>query len=148
MLPRSTTSARPPRGSGRQLCRSRILVVVDNDENRDMYMDHLKSVGFGAIGASDGETAIEAARALRPAIIVMDVSLPRMSGWDATRLLKADSLTRDIPVFALTGHAEATARDEAQRAGCDLFLSKPCSSPELAAHIFRVLDQHRISSTL
>ena len=103
-------------------------------------MEYLKQAGFGVMGAVDGATAIEAARVHHPAVIVMDISMPGIDGCEATRILKADPETRDILVFAVTGHAEASYREQAADAGCDLFVAKPCSPQELVEHISRHLD--------
>ena len=105
-----------------------------------MYMEYLKLAGFSVMGAVDGATAIEAARSHHPAIIIMDLSMPGVDGCEATRIIKADPLTRDILIFAVTGHAEATYREQATSAGCDLFIAKPCAPPELVEHICRQLD--------
>jgi len=105
-----------------------------------MYMEYLKFEGFSVMGAVDGATAIEVARSHHPAVIVMDLSMPGVDGCGATRVLKADPETRDILIFAVTGHAEASYREQATRAGCDLFIAKPCSPQELVEHIRRQLD--------
>jgi two-component system cell cycle response regulator DivK len=118
-----------------------VVVVDDAEDNREMYIDYLATAGFRAEGAADGASAIEAARTLLPALIVMDLSLPGIDGLAATRILKADPLTRDILVIALTGHAEPKYREAAQSAGCDLFLAKPCSPQTLLDAICRVLDR-------
>ncbi|MDB5217026.1 MAG: Response regulator [Myxococcaceae bacterium] len=105
-----------------------------------MYMEYLKFAGFGVLGAVNGATAVEAARTHHPAVIVMDISMPGVDGCEATRILKADPETRDILVFAVTGHAETSYREQAMAAGCDLFIAKPCSPQELVEHICRHLD--------
>jgi two-component system, cell cycle response regulator DivK len=139
-MARKPTPAPPPTRSRAQLKRPRILVVDDVADNREMYMEYLKFAGFGVMGAVDGATAIEVARSHHPAVIVMDLSMPGIDGCGATRALKADPATRDILIFAVTGHAEASYREEAARAGCDLFLAKPCSPQELVEHICHQLD--------
>lgn len=140
-MARKSSPAPPPRAiSGAKLRRPRILVVDDVADNREMYMEYLKFAGFGVMGAVNGATAVEAARTHHPAVIVMDLSMPDMDGCDATRILKADPKTRDILVFAVTGHAEASYREQAKDAGCDLFIAKPCSPQELVEHICRHLD--------
>ena len=105
-----------------------------------MYMEYLEFAGFSVLGAVDGATAIDAARAHHPAVIVMDLSMPGVDGCGATAVLKGDPATRDILIFAVTGHAEASYRERATRAGCDLFIAKPCSPQELVEHIRRYLD--------
>jgi CheY-like chemotaxis protein len=119
----------------------RVLVVDDDADNRDMYVDFFGLAGFDAVGANDAPTAIELARTFRPALITMDLWLPGMSGSEATRILKTDPTTRDIIVFALTGHAESKYREEAAQAGCDLFIAKPCLPQELLEHVLRALDE-------
>lgn len=124
-----------------QMRSPRVLVVDDDDDNREMYVEYLGLGGFVVTGAADATTALAIARAQRPAVIVMDVSLPGMDGLEATRLLKADPLTRDCFVIVLTGRAEQVYRDGAERAGCDLFLSKPCLPPVLLEEIVRGMEQ-------
>lgn len=139
--PSTSPSPSPRRAiSGATLRRPRVLVVDDVDDNREMYMEYLGLAGFSVMGAVDGATAVEAARSHRPALIVMDLSMPGVDGCGATRILKTDPKTRDIPVFAVTGHAEASYREQAMAAGCDLFIAKPCSPQDLVEHICRHLD--------
>lgn len=118
-----------------------VLVVDDKDDNRDMYLEYLEFIGFRVAGARDGEGAIAAARSLHPSVILMDLSLPGTDGWAATRILKADPATRDILIVAVTGHAAPAHRDEALRAGFDLFLAKPCLPREIARHVVELLDR-------
>ncbi len=117
-----------------------VLVVDDFTDNREMYSEYLAFSGFRVIQATNGREAVETARAERPDIIIMDLSLPVMDGWEATRLLKADEGTRDIPVVALTGHALAANSKEARAAGCDSFLTKPCMPDKLVVEIERMLQ--------
>jgi two-component system, cell cycle response regulator DivK len=117
-----------------------VLVVDDMRDNREMYMEYLRFAGFRVAGAADGEAAIEAARTLRPSVILMDLSLPGIDGWEATRVLKADRETRHIHIVAVTGHAEPTCRARAMEVGCDLFIAKPSLPEEIAQHIVRLLD--------
>ena len=112
-----------------------VLVVDDFVDNREMYSEYLAFSGYRVIQATNGREAVEAAKAQRPDIIVMDLSLPVMDGWEATRLLKANEGTRHIPVVALTGHALAAHSKEAQAAGCDSFLTKPCLPDALVVEI-------------
>jgi two-component system, cell cycle response regulator DivK len=116
-----------------------ILVVDDSVDNREMYTEYLELSGFATVEAVDGASAVATARSVHPAVVLMDLSLPGMDGWEATQILKADPLTKDILVFALTGHAEAASRDHAQQAGCDLFIAKPCSPQDLVEHVMREL---------
>lgn len=102
-----------------------VLVVDDYADAREMYAESLLVCGFRVAEAADGLAALHLARTLAPDVILMDLSLPGMDGWEATRQLKADARTRHIPVVALTGHALASALDAARRAGCDRFVVKP-----------------------
>ena len=120
--------------------KSLVLVVDDFADNREMYSEYLSYSGFEVIEARTGKEAIEAAQARMPDIIIMDLSLPVMDGWEATRRLKADERTRRIPVVALTGHALAGHSKGARDAGCDSFLAKPCLPDQLVAEIKRMLE--------
>jgi two-component system cell cycle response regulator DivK len=112
-----------------------VLVVDDCEDNRDLYRLALASEGFEVHTAANGCEAVERARALRPHCIVMDLSLPVMDEWTATRRLKADGRTKDIPVVALTGHSLKGYEARAREAGCDAFLTKPCLPEELSTVI-------------
>ncbi len=103
-----------------------VLVVEDYQDAREMYAAYLQFSGYRVAEASNGLEAVEKARELLPAIILMDLALPKMDGWEATRLLKADERTRHIPIVALTGHALAGHAEGARQAGCDAFVTKPC----------------------
>jgi CheY-like chemotaxis protein len=103
----------------------------------------LRYSGYDVVEASNGYEALERATELVPDIILMDLALPRMDGWEATRRLKADARTRHIPVVALTGHALAGHADSAQKAGCDAFVTKPCLPDALVAEIKRLLGAPR-----
>jgi two-component system, cell cycle response regulator DivK len=116
-----------------------VLVVDDFADNREMYSEYLTYSGYDVIEAKNGKEALEAAQARAPDIIIMDLSLPVMDGWEATRRLKADARTRRIPVVALTGHALAGHSQGAREAGCDSFLAKPCLPDQLVAEIKRML---------
>jgi CheY-like chemotaxis protein len=117
-----------------------VLVVEDYQDAREMYAEYLTFSGFRVAEAANGIEALEKARELLPDIILMDLALPRMDGWEATRRLKSDARTRDIPVVALTGHALAGHADGARQAGCDAFVTKPCLPDALVAEIQRMLD--------
>jgi len=117
-----------------------ILVVEDNEMNRDMLCRRLERQGYAVLVAQDGIEGVEMARAERPDLIVMDLSLPRVDGWEATRRLKGDERTRAIPVIALTAHAMSTDRDKALAAGCDDFDTKPVDFARLAGKIERALS--------
>jgi len=116
-----------------------VLLVDDYPDAREMYSEYLGFAGYDVVEATSGSEAIEKAERLQPDIILMDLSLPGMDGWEATRRLKSASRTRTIPVVALTGHALAGHSDQAKRAGCDAFVTKPCLPDALVAEIRRVL---------
>jgi two-component system, cell cycle response regulator DivK len=117
-----------------------ILVVDDYQDAREMYAEYLQFSGFRVAEARNGNEAIEQAFALRPDLILMDLSLPGMDGWEATRQLKSDERTRHIPVVALTGHALAGASEGARKAGCDAFVTKPCLPDDLVVEVRRMLN--------
>jgi CheY-like chemotaxis protein len=106
-----------------------------------MYSEYLQFSGFDVIEAANGIEALDRAVDAKPDIILMDLSLPVMDGWEATRRLKADKRTAGIPVVALTGHALAGISEGAKRAGCDAFVTKPCLPDALVAEIRRLLDE-------
>lgn len=103
----------------------RILVVEDNRDNMTLIVDILTSLDYDVIEATDGETGVEKAQAEKPDLILMDLSLPKMDGWEATANLKGDDATREIPIIALTAHAMIGDKERALEAGCDDYLSKP-----------------------
>lgn len=117
-----------------------VLVVDDFLDNRELYAQYLAFAGFRVAEAVDGLDALGKAAALLPDVIIMDLSLPRLDGWEATRRLKKDPATRHIPVIALTGHAMAGHAEGALEAGCDSFVTKPCVPEDLEVEIRRVLD--------
>jgi CheY-like chemotaxis protein len=117
-----------------------ILVVDDYQDAREMYAEYLQFSGFRVAEARNGSEAVERAVALKPDLILMDLSRPGMDGWEATRRLKADEHTRHIPVVALTGHALAGASDGARKAGCDSFVTKPCLPDALVVEVRRMLS--------
>ena len=117
-----------------------ILVVDDYQDAREMYAEYLLFSGFRVAEARNGNEAVAQALSLRPALILMDLSLPGMDGWEATKILKADERTRHIPVVALTGHALAGASDGAKKAGCDAFVTKPCLPDDLVVEVRRMLQ--------
>jgi two-component system, cell cycle response regulator DivK len=123
-----------------------VLVVEDYQDAREMYAAYLQFSGFEVAEAGNGIEAIEKTRELLPDIVLMDLALPRMDGWEATRRLKNDDRTKHIPVVALTGHALAGHAEGAREAGCDAFVTKPCLPDALVAEIRRLLDQHRRKS--
>lgn len=116
-----------------------VLIVDDFADNREMYGQFLEFSGFRVAEAQNGHEALEKAFALRPDLIVMDLSLPGLDGWEATRRLKADDRTRATPVIALTGHALAGHSKGAMDAGCDAFITKPCLPERLLEEITSML---------
>jgi CheY-like chemotaxis protein len=116
-----------------------ILIVEDNEMNRDMLSRRLERKGYQVLMAVDGEMGIELARSGAPDLILMDMSLPVVDGWEATRRLKADEALRHIPVIALTAHAMANDRDKALEAGCDDYDTKPIELPRLLAKMETLL---------
>lgn len=121
--------------------RPRVLLVDDYPDAREMYSEYLDFAGFDVVEAANGMEALARAVDATPDIILMDLSLPVMDGWEATRRLKADRRTARIPVVALTGHALAGISDGAMRAGCDAFVTKPCLPEDLVREICRILDR-------
>jgi CheY-like chemotaxis protein len=120
--------------------RPRVLLVDDYPDVREMYCEYLEFSGFDVIEAVNGVEALERALDAAPDVILMDLSLPVMDGWEATRRLKADRRTAGIPVLALTGHALAGISEGAMKAGCDGFVTKPCLPEDLVKEIRRILD--------
>lgn len=118
---------------------ARILLVEDNEMNRDMLSRRLERRGYEVIVAVDGEEGVARAKADAPAIVLMDMSLPGIDGWEATRQLKAAEETRAIPVLALTAHAMAGDREKALEVGCDDFDTKPVDLPRLLGKIESLL---------
>ena len=118
-----------------------VLLVDDYPDAREMYSEYLQYSGFDVIEAGNGIEALQQAIEREPDIILMDLSLPVMDGWEATRRLKADRRTAGIPVVALTGHALAGISEGARRAGCDAFVTKPCLPEDLVKEIRKVLEQ-------
>lgn len=112
-----------------------VLLVEDFDDAREMYRDYLEFSGFRVETARDGREAIEKARALRPHLILMDLSLPGIDGWEATRVLKNDPATAHLIIIALSAHAMAPEGDRARAAGCDGFIAKPCLPTDLVNEI-------------
>src|SRR4051812_1234345 len=116
-----------------------VLVVEDYQDAREMYVAYLQFAGYQVAEATDGEQAIEKTLELMPDIILMDLALPKMDGWEATRRLKLDERTSHIPIVVLTGHALSGHADGARQAGCDSFVTKPCLPDALVVEIERML---------
>ena len=120
--------------------RLRVLLVDDYADAREMYSEYLEFAGFEVVQAGNGMEALQRAIDTAPDIILMDLSLPVMDGWEATRRLKADHRTAAIPVVALTGHALASISEGAKQAGCAAFVTKPCLPEDLVREIRQILD--------
>jgi len=116
-----------------------ILIVEDNEMNRDMLSRRLERRGYEVCVATDGLQGLDLARARVPDLILMDMSLPRMDGWEATRLLKAEPTTSHIPIIALTAHAMLSDRDKAFAAGCNDYDTKPVEFHRLLGKIHSLL---------
>ncbi len=119
---------------------ARILIVEDNEMNRDMLSRRLARRGYEIETAVDGSEGVRAARERHPDLVLMDLSLPVMDGWEAIRILKGDDASKAIPVIALTAHALVTDREEALATGSDEFETKPVDLPRLLEKIERLLD--------
>ena len=116
-----------------------ILIVEDNEMNRDMLSRRLERKGYKILIAVDGAEGVDVARAQMPDLILMDMSLPVVDGWEATRRIKADENLKHIPIIALTAHAMANDREKALDAGCDEYDTKPIELPRLLAKIEALL---------
>ena len=114
---------------------AKILLVEDNEMNRDMLSRRLKRRGFDLLIAVDGQQGVDIATEKKPDLILMDMSLPVLDGWEATRRVKAQESTRDIPIIALTAHAMAGDRESAMEAGCDEYDTKPVELSRLLEKI-------------
>ena len=123
---------------------AKILLVEDNEMNRDMLSRRLLRNGYEVVIAVDGGEGVAMATAESPDLILMDMSLPVLDGWEATRQLKAELKTREIPVIALTAHAMAGDRQKALAAGCDDFDTKPVELPRLLTKIEALLQKPRV----
>jgi len=117
----------------------KLLIIEDNEENRDALSRRLQRRGFEVLFATDGIEGIEKARNEKPDLILMDMNMPKLDGWEATRQLKADDGTRAIPIIALTAHAMAGDRERALEVGCAEYHTKPVELPKLLAQIEAIL---------
>jgi len=118
---------------------ARILLVEDNEMNRDMLSRRLERKGYQVVIAVDGQQAINLAASEKPDLILMDMSLPVVDGWEATRRLKADAQTKQIPIIALTAHAMPEDERKAREAGCNDYDTKPIELPRLMGKIEALL---------
>jgi CheY-like chemotaxis protein len=116
----------------------KILVVEDNDMNRDMLCRRLQRKGYDVVVAIDGKAGVEASATAHPDLILMDMSLPIIDGWEATRRIRAEPSTAAIPIIALTAHAMAGDREKAMNAGCSDYETKPIEWPDLLDKIVRL----------
>ena len=123
----------------------KILLVEDNEMNRDMLSRRLQRKGYCVVTAEDGEKGLLLARSETPDLILMDISLPVMSGWEVTRLLKANEATRHIPIIALTAHAMVSDREKAIGIGCDDYDTKPVDFVRLSEKIESLLVEKKVS---
>ena len=119
----------------------KILLVEDNEMNRDMLSRRLERRGYEVVMAMDGEQAVALAQSAAPDLILMDMSLPVLNGWDATRRIKGAPATQSIPIIALTAHAMADDREKAMAAGCDDYDTKPVDLERLLPKIERLLKR-------
>lgn len=117
----------------------RILLVEDHEDNRNIYRTILEHYGYEVVIATDGQSGIRLAREARPDLVLMDLSIPVVDGWEATRLLKADGETSSIPIIALSAHALAEDRERARQAGCDGYLAKPVEPRRVLEEVARFL---------
>lgn len=124
----------------------KILLVEDNEMNRDMLSRRLERKGYQVVLALDGESGVEMARTEAPDLVLMDMSLPVLDGWEATRRLKANDATQHIPVIALTAHAMSSDREKALEAGCDDYDTKPIELPRLLFKIEALLNGGHMKS--
>ena len=120
---------------------AKILLVEDNEMNRDMLSRRLQSRGYQVVLAVDGQSGVEMAQNQAPDLVLMDMSLPVLDGWEATRRLKADAPTKHIPIIALTAHAMSGDREKALDAGCDDYDTKPIELPRLLGKIEALLSR-------
>ena len=123
-----------------------VLLVEDNDDNVIVYSTILEHFGYNVVIARTGEEALEQARALHPPIVLMDISIPVIDGWEATQILKADPATSDILIVALTAHALASDREKALQVGCNDYLAKPCEPRAVVATVARLIGPARPSA--
>jgi two-component system cell cycle response regulator DivK len=119
-----------------------VLVVDDFEDGRTLCAEYLQFRGYRVATAEDGQDALDKAFELRPDLILMDLSLPILDGWEATRRLRRDARTEDIPVVALTAHALQAPVEEAKQAGCVAVLTKPIEPAFLASEVQRILAEH------
>ena len=118
-----------------------VLLVEDNEDNRIVYSTILQHFGYRVMEALNGEEGIAKARTEQPDLILMDISIPVIDGWEATQVLKRDPKTRRIPIIALTAHALASDREKAMEVGCDSYLAKPCEPKTVVSEVERFIGR-------
>jgi len=118
-----------------------VLLVEDNEDNRIVYSTILQHFGYVVMEALNGEEGIAKARAEHPDLILMDISIPVIDGWEATQVLKRDPETRSIPIIALTAHALASDREKAMEVGCDSYLAKPCEPKAVVSEVEKFIGK-------
>ena len=120
----------------------RVLIVDDSPTERHVLNDMLTKAGYEVVASDNGEDAILKAKTVKPDLILMDISIPIIDGWEATQVLKHDPATRNIPIIALTAHALASDREKAMEVGCDGYLAKPCEPRAVVAEVQRFLGKN------
>ena len=120
---------------------SKVLLVEDNEMNRDMLSRRLERKGYDVVFAENGSIAVEMATSEKPDLILMDMSLPVLDGWEATRRIKADASTNSTPIIALTAHAMAGDREKAMEVGCEDYDTKPVDFPRLLGKIEALINK-------
>ncbi|MDQ3555456.1 MAG: response regulator [Gemmatimonadota bacterium] len=120
-----------------------VLLVEDNEDNRTVYRTILEHFGYTVLEARNGEDGVRMAREEHPDLVLMDISIPVIDGWEATRMLKGDEQTSHIPIIALTAHALATDRAKATEVGCDGYLAKPCEPRRVVAEVEKFIGSGR-----
>lgn len=125
----------------------KILMVEDNEENRDSLSRRLQRRGFAVVTAPDGKTGVAMAQSEKPDLILMDMNMPELDGWEATRQIKAAEETKAVPVLALTAHALSGDRERALAAGCTDYHTKPVDFPKLLAQIEAILQGSSAAAT-
>jgi two-component system, cell cycle response regulator DivK len=125
-----------------------VLLVEDTADTLEAFAHFLRAAGFRVETATDGRQAVDKARALQPDVVVMDLALPELDGWQATHQIKSDPATRHVPVIACTGHAFQQSKESARQAGCEAFLTKPLDPTLLVSEINRVLELSRQTRAL
>jgi two-component system, cell cycle response regulator DivK len=125
---------------------AKILLVEDNEMNRDMLSRRLVRRGYEVVMATDGQQGVDMSRTEKPDLILLDMSLPVIDGWEAARRIKEDDQTKEIPLIALTAHAMAGDREKTLAAGCDDYDTKPVELPRLLGKIQALLEKRGVAS--